>query len=76
MAQALWRTMNDEGFSPLLRSNVLKLNGGFFALTTAMSSPPALIIQESTTPRLHPKAWPPRRPHMTPKSQMRSHTSL
>jgi hypothetical protein len=36
MAQALWQTMNEGGFSPILRSHVLKFNGGLFESTTAL----------------------------------------
>jgi hypothetical protein len=36
MAEALWQTMNDGGFSPILRSHILKFNGGLFESTTAL----------------------------------------
>lgn len=36
MAEALWKTMNEGGFSPILRSHVLKFNGGLFESTTAI----------------------------------------
>ncbi len=31
MISSLWQTMNDGGFSPLLKAHVLKFNGGLFA---------------------------------------------
>jgi SAM-dependent methyltransferase len=37
MAEALWQTMNIGGFSPILRSHILKFNGGLFESTTALS---------------------------------------
>jgi hypothetical protein len=40
MAQALWQTMNEGGFSPILRSHVLKFNGGLFESTTALPLSP------------------------------------
>jgi len=40
MAEALWQTMNDGGFSPILRSHILKFNGGLFESTTALSLTP------------------------------------
>ena len=36
MAEALWQTMNDGGFSPILRSHILKFNGGLFESTRAL----------------------------------------
>ncbi len=36
MAEALWQTMNDGGFSPILRAHVLKFNGGLFESTNAL----------------------------------------
>ena len=36
MAEALWGTMNEGGFSPILRSHVLKFNGGLFESTKAL----------------------------------------
>lgn len=36
MAEALWQTMNDGGFSPILRAHVLKFNGGLFESTKAL----------------------------------------
>ncbi|MCU1252126.1 MAG: hypothetical protein JWQ49_5155 [Edaphobacter sp.] len=36
MAQALWQTMNDGGFSPILRKDLLRFNGGLFESTTAL----------------------------------------
>jgi hypothetical protein len=36
MAEALWRTMNDGGFSPILRAHLLKFNGGLFESTKAL----------------------------------------
>ena len=36
MAEALWQTMNDGGFSPILRSHILKFNGGLFESTQAL----------------------------------------
>ena len=36
MAEALWQTMNDGGFSPILRSHILKFNGGLFQSTKAL----------------------------------------
>jgi len=36
MAEALWQTMNDGGFSPILRSHILKFNGGLFESTEAL----------------------------------------
>jgi SAM-dependent methyltransferase len=36
MAEALWQTMNDGGFSPILRSHILKFNGGLFESTKAL----------------------------------------
>ena len=36
MAEALWQTMNDGGFSPILRAHILKFNGGLFESTTAL----------------------------------------
>ncbi len=37
MAEALWQTMNNGGFSPILRSHILKFNGGLFESTKALS---------------------------------------
>jgi hypothetical protein len=36
MAEALWQTMNDGGFSPILRAHILKFNGGLFESTKAL----------------------------------------
>ncbi len=36
MAEALWKTMNDGGFSPVLRSHILRFNGGLFESTKAL----------------------------------------
>lgn len=36
MAEALWQTMNEGGFSPILRSHILKFNGGLFESTKAL----------------------------------------
>jgi SAM-dependent methyltransferase len=36
MATSLWDTMNAGGFSPILKSHVLKFNGGLFESTTAL----------------------------------------
>jgi hypothetical protein len=36
MAEALWRTMNDGGFSPILRKELLRFNGGLFESTKAL----------------------------------------
>ena len=36
MAEALWQTMNDGGFSPILRSHILRFNGGLFESTKAL----------------------------------------
>jgi SAM-dependent methyltransferase len=36
MAEALWQTMNDGGFSPILRAHILKFNGGLFESTQAL----------------------------------------
>jgi len=36
MVESLWQTMNDGGFSPILRSHILKFNGGLFATTKAL----------------------------------------
>jgi len=36
MAEALWQTMNDGGFSPILRAQLLKFNGGLFESTKAL----------------------------------------
>jgi hypothetical protein len=36
MAEALLQTMNDGGFSPILRSHILKFNGGLFESTRAL----------------------------------------
>jgi hypothetical protein len=36
MAQALWQTMNEGGFSPILRAHILKFNGGLFESTKAL----------------------------------------
>jgi SAM-dependent methyltransferase len=36
MTEALWKTMNDGGFSPILRKNILQFNGGLFASTKAL----------------------------------------
>jgi SAM-dependent methyltransferase len=40
MAEALWQTMNDGGFSPILRSHILKFNGGLFESTKALPLTP------------------------------------
>jgi len=36
MAEALWQTMNDGGYSPILRNHILKFNGGLFESTRAL----------------------------------------
>ncbi len=36
MVGSLWQTMNDGGFSPILRSHILKFNGGLFESTKAL----------------------------------------
>ncbi len=36
MVEHLWQTMNSGGFSPILRGNVLRFNGGLFAEATAL----------------------------------------
>lgn len=36
MAEALWQTMNDGGFSTILRTQLLKFNGGLFESTKAL----------------------------------------
>lgn len=36
MAEALWQTMNDGGFSPILRAHILRFNGGLFESTKAL----------------------------------------
>ncbi|HJQ24280.1 MAG TPA: DNA methyltransferase [Blastocatellia bacterium] len=36
MLRALWRDMNDGGFSAVLKANVLRFNGGLFANTEAL----------------------------------------
>ena len=36
MAEALWQTMNQGGFSPILRSHILRFNGGLFESTKAL----------------------------------------
>lgn len=36
MAEALWKTMNEGGFSPILRAHILKFNGGLFESTKAL----------------------------------------
>jgi hypothetical protein len=36
MVEALWKTMNDGGFSPILRSDILQFNGGLFESTNAL----------------------------------------
>jgi hypothetical protein len=36
MAESLWQTMNDGGFSPILRRPILQFNGGLFASTKAL----------------------------------------
>lgn len=36
MAEALWQTMNEGGFSPILRAHILKFNGGLFESTKAL----------------------------------------
>ena len=36
MVESLWRTMNDGGFSPILREHVLRFNGGLFESVEAL----------------------------------------
>jgi hypothetical protein len=36
VVEALWKTMNDGGYSPILRHNVLQFNGGLFESTQAL----------------------------------------
>jgi hypothetical protein len=36
MVSSLWQTMNDGGFSPILREHVLKFNGGLFETVEAL----------------------------------------
>ena len=36
MVESLWRTMDAGGFSPILRENVLRFNGGLFESTEAL----------------------------------------
>ncbi len=36
MVESLWRTMNDGGFSPILREHVLQFNGGLFETCEAL----------------------------------------
>jgi hypothetical protein len=36
VVESLWKTMNDGGYSPLLRKDVLKFNGGLFESTRAL----------------------------------------
>jgi hypothetical protein len=36
VVESLWKTMNDGGFSPILRRNVLQFNGGLFESTRAL----------------------------------------
>ncbi len=36
MAEALWQTMNEGGFSTILRAHILKFNGGLFETTKAL----------------------------------------
>lgn len=36
MAESLWQTMNEGGFSPILRSTILQFNGGLFASNKAL----------------------------------------
>jgi len=36
MASSLWATMNSGGFSPILKSHILRFNGGLFESTTAL----------------------------------------
>jgi hypothetical protein len=36
LAESLWQTMNDGGFSPILRKHILQFNGGLFASTKAL----------------------------------------
>lgn len=36
VVESLWKTMNDGGYSPLLRSDVLQFNGGLFESTRAL----------------------------------------
>jgi len=36
VVESLWKTMNEGGFSPLLRRNVLQFNGGLFESTRAL----------------------------------------
>ncbi|MFP5236648.1 MAG: class I SAM-dependent DNA methyltransferase [Acidobacteriota bacterium] len=40
MAEALWQTMNEGGFSPILRAHILKFNGGLFESTKALPLTP------------------------------------
>ena len=36
VVEALWQNMNDGGFSPILRSHILKFNGGLFESTKSL----------------------------------------
>jgi hypothetical protein len=36
VVESLWKTMNDGGFSPLLRKHILQFNGGLFQSTRAL----------------------------------------
>jgi hypothetical protein len=36
VVESLWKTMNDGGYSPILRRDVLQFNGGLFASTRAL----------------------------------------
>ncbi len=50
MVESLWRTMNDGGFSPILRQHVLQFNGGLFETVEALpvtSSQLELLIRAS-----------------------------
>jgi hypothetical protein len=50
MVSSLWQTMNDGGFSPILREHVLKFNGGLFESVEALpvdASQLALLIEAS-----------------------------
>ncbi|MGC1871174.1 MAG: DNA methyltransferase [Acidobacteriaceae bacterium] len=40
MAEALWQTMNEGGFSTILRAHILKFNGGLFETTKALPLTP------------------------------------
>ncbi len=48
VVESLWKTMNDGGFSPILRKDVLQFNGGLFESTKALPLTPdqlSLLIE-------------------------------